>query len=31
MQRAAEHQRELWENWERAAERQTLRKIRPLE
>ncbi len=28
---AAKHRQELWENWERAAERQTLKKIRPLE
>jgi len=31
MEWAAEHRQELWENWERAADRQTLRKIRPLE
>ena len=31
MECAAAHRQELWENWKRAAERQTLTKIRPLE
>ena len=31
MEWAAQQRQELWENWERAAERQTLRKIGPLE